>query len=185
MKYGWRNTETKTGQSYTCAYCNNNVAPSIGYVSNKTTGVEPGHIFICPNCTQPTFINKNGEPTPSPSYGNDVSNISNNDIERLYSEARSCFSVNAYTAAALCCRKLLMNLSVSYGADEGKSFVHYINYLEENHYTPPNSNGWVDQIRQKGNEATHEIPSISEEDAKKIIHFSEMLLKFNFEFQST
>jgi hypothetical protein len=40
----------------------------------------------------------------------------------------------------------------------------------------------VDHIRQKGNEATHEIPSVSEADAKDLLTFMEMILKLVFEF---
>jgi hypothetical protein len=37
-----------------------------------------------------------------------------------------CYSVQAYTSAALCCRKLLMNICVGLGADEGKKFAFYV-----------------------------------------------------------
>jgi hypothetical protein len=57
-----------------------------------------------------------------------------------------------------------------------------VEYLATNHYTPPGSEDWVDHIRQKGNEATHEIKEPSPEDAKDLIAFLEMLLIFIFEF---
>ena len=41
---------------------------------------------------------------------------------------------------------------------------------------------WVDHIRRKGNEANHEIVSMSRDDAKDLIIFIEMLLKFMYEF---
>ena len=47
---------------------------------------------------------------------------------------------------------------------------------------PPNGKVWVDHIRNKGNEATHEIRLMAPEDAAELISFSEMLLKFVFEF---
>jgi hypothetical protein len=47
---------------------------------------------------------------------------------------------------------------------------------------PPNGEEWVDHIRQKGNEANHEIVLMSSEDAKDLITFIEMLLKFIYEF---
>jgi hypothetical protein len=49
---------------------------------------------------------------------------------------------------------------------------------------PPNGRGWVDHIRTKGNEANHEIVLMSAEDALELISFSEMLLKFIYEFPS-
>lgn len=75
-----------------------------------------------------------------------------------------------------------MNIGVELGAEEGKSFVFYVNYLADQGYIPPNGRGWVDHIRKKGNEATHEIALMSKEDAEELISFSEMLMKFTYEF---
>jgi hypothetical protein len=49
-------------------------------------------------------------------------------------------------------------------------------------YVPPNGKEWVDHIREKGNEATHEIQMMTREDAEDLITFLEMLLKFMYEF---
>lgn len=75
-----------------------------------------------------------------------------------------------------------MNLAASQGAKEGKSFVDYIDFLAEKGYVPPNGRGWVDHIRTKGNAANHEIALMSQSDAEDLITFTEMLLKFVFEF---
>ena len=40
----------------------------------------------------------------------------------------------------------------------------------------------VDHIRKKGNEANHEIVLMEKEDAEDLLVFSEMLLKFIYEF---
>jgi hypothetical protein len=58
-----------------------------------------------------------------------------------------------------------MNVSVTKGAEHGKSFASYVTFLENNHFIPPGSREWVKHIRKKGNEATHGIPSISQENA--------------------
>ena len=75
-----------------------------------------------------------------------------------------------------------MNLAVSLKADPGKKFVEYVDYLAQQGYVPPNGRGWVDHIRKKGNEATHEILLMSKADANELISFTEMLLKFIYEF---
>jgi hypothetical protein len=75
-----------------------------------------------------------------------------------------------------------MNVSVSLNAPENKSFIEYVDYLDSNHHIPPSAKSWVDVIRTKGNEATHEIPMVKEDDAKKIIKFCEMLLKTIYEY---
>ena len=75
-----------------------------------------------------------------------------------------------------------MHLAVEKGAPTGKSFLEYVEYLAQKGYVPPDGKGWVDHIRKKGNEANHEIKIMSEADAKDLIAFSEMLLKFVYEF---
>ncbi len=71
-----------------------------------------------------------------------------------------------------------MNVAVSQGADAGKSFFHYVEYLAENGFVPPNGRGWIDHIQKRGNETTHEIIVMSKENAEELISFVEMLLKF-------
>jgi hypothetical protein len=75
-----------------------------------------------------------------------------------------------------------MNLAVAQGAREGLKFVEYVNYLSERGYIPPHGKDWVDHIRKKGNEATHEIALMNENDARNILTFTEMLLRFVYEF---
>lgn len=48
------------------------------------------------------------------------------EVLESYSEARRCMEVNAYTAAELICRKILMHVAADKGADEGKSFAAYL-----------------------------------------------------------
>ena len=47
---------------------------------------------------------------------------------------------------------------------------------------PPNGKVWVDYIRQRGNEANHEIALMTQQDAEALITFVEMLLRFIYEF---
>src|SRR5262249_12971361 len=91
-------------------------------------------------------------------------------------------TVNAFTAAVLLCRKILMNIAVSKGASEGQQFIEYVEYLEKKGYVPPDGKQWVDHIRQKGNEATHQIKPMWRPDGEDLIRFTEMLLRFVYEF---
>ncbi len=75
-----------------------------------------------------------------------------------------------------------MHVAVSKGAKENKNFVDYVEFLSTKGYVPPDAKGWVDHIRTKGNEANHEIMIMSEEEAKDLISFAEMLLKLVYEF---
>jgi len=75
-----------------------------------------------------------------------------------------------------------MSVAVAQGAKEGGTFLSYVEYLADKGYVPPNGRGWVDHIRLKGNEATHEIKLMTPDDASELISFAEMLLKFVYEF---
>ena len=106
------------------------------------------------------------------------------DIGKLYDEARKSYSVSAFTASIMACRKIIMHLAVSKGAEEGLSFQKYVEYLDAKHFIPPDGKEWVDHIRSKGNEANHEIVIMGQSDAEDLIIFIEGLLKFIYEFPS-
>jgi hypothetical protein len=175
----WSNYSTINSLSFVCGYCGNKVASNHGYVTSDATEGKQGFIYICPHCNRPTYFHKKQIPGVSP--GNEVEHLPR-DIEALYKESRECVAASAYTASVLICRKLLMNLAVAQGAEAGKKFIEYVDYLAAEGYVPPNGRGWVDHIRKKGNEATHEIVLMSKDDAEELIAFAEMLLKFIYEF---
>ena len=75
-----------------------------------------------------------------------------------------------------------MHIAVERGAEAGKSFAHYVDYLAKKHFVPPGSEKWIDRIRTTGNEANHEIVLMKQGDAEDLINFLEMLLKFMYEF---
>lgn len=175
----WINTSTLSPLVFTCGHCGESVSSNDGYFASGTK--KGWKILLCHHCGCPTFFDHNDNQVPGSLAGNEVSHLPQN-IHALYNEARNCCTVNAYTASILACRKLLMNISVEQGAKEGLSFVDYIDFLAENGYIPPNGKGWVDHIRKKGNEATHEIAIKTQDEAEQLITFAEMMLKFIFEF---
>ncbi|MCM0626688.1 DUF4145 domain-containing protein [Lysinibacillus sp. OL1_EC] len=167
--------------TYNCGYCGSKVSPAnvlpafdFAYPRNIL-----GVVAICTACNKPSYLN-NREQVPSEKYGKDVMFLPE-DIQSIFEEAKKCYMVGAWTAASLICRKILMNISVLKGAKEGKSFISYVDFLEEKGYIPPDGRSWVDEIRKQGNEATHEIHQIREEDALEILDFTTMLLIFMFE----
>lgn len=176
MGFDWKNLETMNAKRYKCGYCGENVASEKGYYSTYNK------IYICPLCSKPTYFNSVGVQVPGYTYGILVNNINSEEVKNLYGQARNCMTVGAYTAAVLCCRKLLMNIAVSLGANEGINFIQYVEYLSDKGFIPPNGKAWVDKIRTKGNEATHEIAIMNENDAKLLLDFLGMLMKFIYEF---
>lgn len=184
MKLNWSKIETLQSKNYTCGHCNNQIASEKAYYA-----VDPQRstivcfIYICHHCSKPTFFDvTSGMQIPGASFGNDVNDIDDKGVEALYNEARRCYSANAFTSVVLSCRKLLMHISVSKGAEEGLKFIQYVEYLAASNYIPPDAREWVDQIRSKGNEATHEIVIMKREDAEDLLTFVEMLLRILYEF---
>ncbi len=140
---------------WTCGYCGVLVASDRGYQictsENPNDGGFLGGIYICPNCQAPSYLASavHDRMLPAAPFGNAVLHLPK-EIKELYDEARQCTGHEAYTAAAMLCRKLLMNVAVSRGAPKNGSFKSYVDYLEANSYVPPGCKGWVDVIKNTG-----------------------------------
>lgn len=181
----WNNYNNITSKNYVCPYCNNMVASSLGYFRTEPnangTNSNKGYLYICPHCKNVTYLNDKGISFPGTMYGSSVNNVPES-INSLYNEARSAYSVNSFTGVLMLCRKLIMNIAVNCGAKENESFQYYVDFLDKETYIPKNSKKWVDKIRLKGNEATHQIILANSADASEIIDFCHMLLKVIYEF---
>jgi len=77
-----------------------------------------------------------------------------------------------------------MHIAVAEGARPGLSFREYVDYLAANGYLPPRGKDWVDHVRDKGNEANHDIVQMKKEGAQTLIRFLQLLLTFLYEFPS-
>jgi len=179
----WQNIQGIHVRNYICAYCGDKVAADRGYGAAGTPQ-SAADIAICPNCGFPTLFTgplDSRIQIPESSPGSPVPNVPS-DLDKLYNEARACAAAGAYTGSVLLCRKSLMNIAVQEGAKEGQTFQAYVEYLSEQGFIPPRGKGWVDYIRKRGNEATHQIAIMSKDDAVALIAFVEMLLRFIYEF---
>ena len=184
--YQWRQYQTIINKSFSCGYCGDKVASDRGYKIGQHgdgSGNQAGGIYICPNCQGPNFIDFDGVWHPGHPFGRSVKNVPET-LNELYEEARKCHKENCFTASVLLCRKILMNIAVEQGANENLRFIEYVNFLSDKGFIPPNGKVWVDHIRKKGNEATHEIKMMEKSDSKDLITFSEMMLIFLYEFPS-
>lgn len=184
----WHTTVALPPQKYTCGFCGSQVASAVGFYESLSGGAHRKRVYVCPSCEQPTYFSDIKGPAvsqvPGVAPGQEVQHLPA-DVKALYDEARRCSGIGAYTSAVLACRKLLMNIAVSHGAKPGETFVSYVEYLSTAGFVPPNGKGWVDYIRKKGNEATHEIALMAQDDASRLVSFAEMLLKFVYEFPAT
>lgn len=173
----WHNASGLGSRTYTCGYCGNVVASSLGFSSANNADYR---VYICPHCDKPSYFTAQ-EQMPGVAPGAEVTGLPA-EVASLYREARNSVAASAHTGAVLICRKLLMNIAVAEGAPVGQSFLQYVEHLATAGYVPPKGKGWVDHIRKKGNEATHEIVLMARPDAQDLVTFTEMLLKFIYEF---
>ncbi len=176
----WYQQSAIQSQQYRCGYCDSEVAGDRGYKTENGRG----YIATCPRCDKPTYLayldGRRTIQSPAPGFGRSVAHLPD-IVERLYDEARQCAKASSYTAAVMVCRKLLMHIAVEEGADEDKNFKYYVDWLEENHYVPPNGKDIVEYIRERGNEANHEIVPMEKEDAEASIGFLELFMRFIYE----
>lgn len=177
---------------YRCGFCSHEVSSERGWSNLLRDDEDPeeeeliqleAYIRICPNCKRPTFFETPNGQYPMAPAGYDVKDLPK-DIEGLYNEARVSASSGAPTASVLSLRKLLMNIAVNKGAPVNGTFQNYVDYLASKGYVPPDGKGWVDHIRNKGNDANHEIALMSPSDAHELIDFAGMLLRFIYEYPS-
>ena len=181
LQGAWHQAQTIAVKKFRCGHCDLAVASDRGlYFANQNYGNQYFVIHICPMCQRATYF-EGDKQWPGLPFGNVVQHVPA-EVEALFNEARSCAAYNAHTAAVLATRKLLMHIAVDVGAAPGQSFIQYVEYLANNGFVPPKGKAWVDHIRNKGNEANHEIVVMQAADAEDLITFAEMLLKFIYEF---
>lgn len=175
-------------KDYKCSYCGNQVGTERYYLSTEHIGTKPvvhTYIYICPRCTSPTYFDEENQQYPAPAFGEHIEDIPDiKEIIDLYDEARRAMSVGSHTAAAMCCRKLLMNMAEKKGAKENETYSYYVQYFLDKNYLHEDYKDWVVFIKDKGNEANHEIPEISRADAEQLITFVGMLIKILYEFNA-
>ncbi len=181
----WDKSSHQHGKSYMCGYCGNQVASAEGYSTQDTLGAR---ILICPLCNFPTIFLRSSvssQPIQIPDVlpGVLVPDVPES-LASLYEEARASVAAGAFTASVLVCRKMLMDLAVEQGDEyrRGKQFFDYVKYLATTIFAPPHGEDWLNKIREQGNKATHELGTMSKDDALLLIKFIEMLLRMLYEF---
>jgi hypothetical protein len=99
-------------------------------------------------------------------------------------------SVAAHNAAIMLCRKLLLHLGIRAGlpakdkSNRSPSFERAIKHLVDEGCVRKMMQPWVDQIRKVGNEANHELPQVTSEQAEMVARFTQQLLMMTYEYPS-
>jgi hypothetical protein len=104
-----------------------------------------------------------------------------------WNEVLGCLSVGANTAAVMMCRKLLFHVAVAHGLPErdgsgrAPNFAKALKHLEDEGIFTKHMRPWIDKIKDVGNEANHEIPITSSEQAMDVALFTRQLIRLAYE----
>ncbi len=169
--------------NYSCAHCDTKVTGKVVVATQGTNALI--RWLLCPNCEfgSVSSTNSDGESIlPNICFGVNIDGLPK-DIAAAYNEARSCYSINAFTSCELMCRKILMHVAVDKGCTEGKSFEEYIDYIELKKYITPIMKPWVDLIRKHGNSSTHKLISPDVKRSESTLMFTAELLRIVYEME--
>lgn len=103
-------------------------------------------------------------------------------IKNAYQEALSCFKSKSFTASAIMCRKTLEGICRVHNIESG-SLQSDLQEMKDEGIIESRLFEWAEALRIFGNEATHDINvTISMQDARDIIEFTNALLEYVFTF---
>ncbi len=104
-------------------------------------------------------------------------------IRVAYLEAINCFKARAYTASAIMCRKTLEGVCEAHGIQE-RTLVKSLEKMKNDGVIDGRLYEWSDELRLAGNEAAHDVNvTISAEDSKDMIEFTNAILDYLFSFR--
>lgn len=104
-------------------------------------------------------------------------------VSDAYKEARGCLAAGCYTATAMMCRKILMNLGVDHGARAGRRYEEYVDWLAGEGYITATIKQWVEFVRDCGNKANHRPDSIGKRRAMTVFMLTTELVRRVYELE--
>lgn len=162
--------------SIKCGNCGEGVAAAI--VAQHGGGVL---WLLCPSCENGSVRVNSGAVWPVAPAGGSVASLPD-DVAQAWREARSAHAVAAYTASEMMCRKILMHLAVDVaGSAPGGTFKGYIEHLDEAGYISTGLKPAIEQIKDRGNGANHQLPASTEAESLVTLQITEHLLRSTYE----
>ncbi len=144
----------------------------------------------CPQCNEPILTlqvqaNAEGWDKPKriyPLQDKQVNQSFPKPIKNAYQEALDCFKNESFTAAAIMCRKTLEGICRVHGIKTA-NLQSDLREMKDKGIIESRLFEWAEALRIFGNEAAHDInTTISMQDAKDIIEFTNALLEYVFTF---
>lgn len=84
------------------------------------------------------------------------------------------------------CRKILMHVAVDKAEAEGnRNFAYYVDQLEAKGFITTGLKPKIDEIRLRGNEATHELPASTDQIADRTLGVTRHLLVSVYELPNS
>ncbi|MBM2824859.1 MAG: uncharacterized protein HW402_523 [Dehalococcoidales bacterium] len=163
--------------TYLCAHCNT-MTSGLVVARYYYSGLNVDWL-ICTGCGHGSVLD-NGNIYPNSKFGPIIEGLPK-EVLQTYEEARRCFSVSAFTACELICRKILMHVAVDKGAKENEAFTYYLSKLGEQGYITPPMTQWVALISKHGGKATHLIETPDRKRAESTLMFTAELLRLIYE----
>jgi hypothetical protein len=170
-----------------CAFCGGDQMMIVAHAAGGSSS--SGRPDVCwLRCISCFFGHVNNEGTISPGVRPlDTPNVLSGDDLTAWTEALGCLSVGANTAAVMMCRKLLFHIAVAHDLPEKDSsgraptFAKALKHLEDEGVITKHMRPWVEKIKDVGNEANHEIPSTTPEQAMDVALFTRQLIRLAYE----
>lgn len=94
IRISWKQAGNIHTKDFKCGYCGAQVASEKGF-EGTDGNTRAARIYICHKCNRPTFFDYDLEQYPGPLIGSPVKHIPDPDIEKLFNEAKSCYSISA------------------------------------------------------------------------------------------
>jgi hypothetical protein len=179
--------DAETSVREPCAFCGGDQMIVVGR-AKSTTGVDkrpPVRWLRCVNCFR-GHVDNDGIISPGVKPLDTPAVLSGDDLA-AWTEALGCLSVGANTAAVMMCRKLLFHIAVAHGLPEkdgsgrAPTFAKALKHLEDEGVVTKLMRPWVDKIKDVGNEANHEIPSTTSDEAMDVAQFTRQLIRLAYE----
>lgn len=180
----WSSSHAAAWEPTSCPHCG---APNMVRVSALMAKEGPGKVqddglrwLRCAACGGGA-VASGDEVHPAPRPFAPVEGLPEEDA-RIWDEARTCFGAAAYTAAVMLCRKLLFHIAVDKGLAASNArgrapgFQECVNHLESEGVITKTMLGWVDRIKDVGNDANHEVTPVAKADAEAVGAFTQQLL---------
>jgi hypothetical protein len=104
-------------------------------------------------------------------------------VATAYEEAARCFTVRAYAATALMCRKALEALIGEHKISAG-NLADALKAMRDQGLIEARLFEWADALRLTGNTAAHDVSeNISREDARDVLDFTSAIMEYVFTFR--